>query len=129
VLLYLAIIGVVTGAMLGKYNVLILVPAIMFCVIVASVVGIVRADSLWSILLMMLVLAAAVQLGYLTGVAIRGAAESIGVPRQTGRDPLTDTAAGKQLNGPPHRPQAADASSAPARSATVRQAHEKEEAS
>jgi len=100
----LVIFGVVTGAVLGKYNVLILVPAIIFSVIVAAVVGVVRADGLWRILAMMSIVAVAVQLGYLVGITIRGAAEPIGEQRQTGGDRLTDTAACTHLNGPPHSP-------------------------
>ena len=83
----LIIFGVATGAVLGKYNVLILVPAIIFSAIVATVVGVIRADSSWRILAMMLILAVAVQLGYLVGIAIRGVAESIGVQRRTAKTP------------------------------------------
>ena len=126
----LIIFGVVTGAVLGKYNVLILVPAIIFSVIVATVVGVARADGLWRILAMMFVAAAAVQLGYLVGITIRGAAESIAVQRHTGRGRLSGTAACTHLNGPPHRSQAMNPASASPRPAAARNSDtdEKEEA-
>jgi Mn2+/Fe2+ NRAMP family transporter len=61
----LAIIGVVTGIALGlRYKVLILVPAVLFVMILAIVIGIARADGVWSIVLATVVVVTAVQLGY-----------------------------------------------------------------
>src|SRR5215831_136037 len=70
--LELAFIGVVVGIVLGlRYKVLILVPVIMFAILSAITLGVVRADRLWSILVMIVALVTAVQLGYLAGVVIR----------------------------------------------------------
>jgi len=72
--LELAFIGIVVGSVLGlRYTILILVPAIMFAIISAITVGVVRADSFWSIVLMTVALVTAVQLGYLAGVVIGAA--------------------------------------------------------
>ena len=76
--LELAIISVVAGAVLGlRYNALVLVPAVMFATLFALIVGIVRADGFWSVASLMLLLAVAVQLGYLAGIAIYAVIESI----------------------------------------------------
>jgi hypothetical protein len=84
----LAIITVVVGIVLGlRYKVLILVPAVMFAMLFAIMVGIARADNFWSIVLTMVVLGTAVQLGYLAGVVIRAAIASIRSPRDGGRKP------------------------------------------
>jgi hypothetical protein len=83
--LELAIISVVAGAVLGlRYNALVLVPAVMFATLFALIVGIVRADGFWSVASLMLLLAVAVQLGYLTGIAIYAVIESVSGAR--GRD-------------------------------------------
>ncbi len=71
------IMGVVVGAVLGlRYNVLVLVPAVLFAMLFAVIVGFARADGFWSIVLMTAALAVAVQLGYLAGVAIYAAVEA-----------------------------------------------------
>jgi hypothetical protein len=63
-----AVIGVVVGIVLGlRYKVLILVPAAMFAMISAIIIGVAHADGLWSIVLMTVELITAVQLGYLAG--------------------------------------------------------------
>jgi hypothetical protein len=60
----LAIIGVVVGIVLGqRYKILILVPAVLFAMIFAIIVGAARADSFWSIVLTTVALVVAVQLG------------------------------------------------------------------
>jgi hypothetical protein len=74
----LAIISVAAGAVLGlRSSVLVLVPAVLFTMLFAAIVGIARADSVWSIVLMTMELGFAVQLGYLAGMAIYAAVESI----------------------------------------------------
>jgi hypothetical protein len=74
----LAIISLVAGAVLGlRSNVLVLVPAVMFTLLFALIVGIARAESVWSIALITVTLGFAVQLGYLAGMAISAAIESI----------------------------------------------------
>jgi hypothetical protein len=74
-ILELAIIGAVAGAMLGRYKVMILVPAIIFSVIHVAVVGLTLVYSLWLIVLIAAVLMIAVQVGYLVGLALREVAE------------------------------------------------------
>ena len=76
--LELALIGAAVGAVLGlRYKVVVLVPAVMFSMIFAVIVGVARADGLGPIVLMAVALPVAVQIGYLAGVAIRAATESI----------------------------------------------------
>jgi hypothetical protein len=85
--LELAIIGVVVGAVLGlRYNVLVLVPAVMFAMLFAAIVGVARADSFWSIVLMTAALAVAVQLGYLAGATIYAAVEAFWTAVVKGKD-------------------------------------------
>lgn len=85
--LELAIISVVAGAALGlRYNALVLVPAVMFAMLFALIVGIARADSFWSVAFLMLLLAVAVQLGYLAGVAVYAVIESIWAALGRGRN-------------------------------------------
>lgn len=81
----LAIIGVVVGVVLGlRYKILILVPVILFAMIFTIIIGIARADSFWSIVLMTVVLVTAVQLGYLAGIAIHAAIAAIRPPQKDG---------------------------------------------
>jgi hypothetical protein len=76
--LQFAIIAVVAGAVLGlRYNVLILVPAVLFAMLFAVIVGIARGDGFWSVTLMTALLAAAVQIGYVAGAALQVGAGSI----------------------------------------------------
>jgi hypothetical protein len=76
--LELAIISAVAGAVLGlRYNVLVLVPSVMFAMLFAVIVGVARADSAGSVALMTVTLGVAVQLGYVGGVAISAAIESL----------------------------------------------------
>lgn len=85
--LELAIICAVAGTVLGlRYNVLILVPAVMCAMLFAVIVGIARADSFGSIALLTVALGAAVQLGYLAGVVLYAAVESICAGRGRGRN-------------------------------------------
>ncbi len=72
--LELAVVGVLAGIALGlRYKVLILVPAVALAVVFAMIVGIARADHIGSIVLTMVIVGTAVQLGYLVGIAIRAA--------------------------------------------------------
>jgi hypothetical protein len=83
----LAVIGAVVGIVLGlRYKVLILVPAIMFAMISAIIVGIARADRFWSIVLMTVELITAVQLGYLAGTVTHAAIVAIFPPWKEGRN-------------------------------------------
>jgi hypothetical protein len=70
----LAVINALAGIALGlRYRVVILVPAVSLVVTFAAIVGIARGDHFWSIILAMVIVGAAVQLGYLVGIAIRAA--------------------------------------------------------
>jgi hypothetical protein len=70
----LAVINVLAGIALGlRYKLVILVPAVSFVVTFALIVGIARGDHFWSIILVMVIVGTAVQLGYLIGIAIRAA--------------------------------------------------------
>jgi hypothetical protein len=86
--LEIAIVCVVAGAVLGlRYNVLVLVPAVTLAMLLAVAVGVARAESFWSIVLMTIVFAAAVQLGYLAGAAIYAAIEAFCAAVMKGRNP------------------------------------------
>jgi predicted Na+-dependent transporter len=64
-----AIICTVVGIALGlRFKVLVLVPAIALAVIFALIVGVARGDSFWSIVLVMVIVGTAIQLGYLVGI-------------------------------------------------------------
>jgi hypothetical protein len=76
--LELAVISLVAGVVLGlRYKVLILVPAVMFAMMFALLVGIAHADSVLSVALMAMALAVAVQMGYLAGIFLRAVVEWI----------------------------------------------------
>jgi hypothetical protein len=90
--LELAIISAVAGAVLGlRYNVLVLVPAILFVMFFAVVAGVLHADSVWSIVLMTALLSVAVQLGWLAGVVIHAAVESLCIARGRNRNQLSSS--------------------------------------
>jgi hypothetical protein len=72
----LAIVSVLVGGALGlRYKVLILVPAFALATIIALIFGFARSDGFGSIILAMVVLWIAVQVGYLVGIAIRAAVQ------------------------------------------------------
>jgi hypothetical protein len=76
--LELALIGAAAGAVLGlRYKVMVLVPAVMFSMLFAVIVGVARGDGFGTVVLMTVALPAAVQVGYLAGVAMRAVAESV----------------------------------------------------
>jgi hypothetical protein len=106
--LELAVISVVTGAALGlRYRVLILVPAVMFAMIFGVAVGVAHADSLWSVVLMTVMLGVAVQIGIVAGIALRAVVERALVSLNRGRGPELSCSLGSvwphnaQLNGLP----------------------------
>jgi hypothetical protein len=72
----LAVINVLAGIALGlRYRVVILLPAVSLVVTFTVIAGIARGDHFWSIILAMVMVGTAVQLGYLVGIAIRAAIE------------------------------------------------------
>jgi hypothetical protein len=65
----LALVAVLVGIALGlRFKVLVLVPAIALAVILTLGVGLAHGDSRWSIILAMVIVGAAVQLGYFVGI-------------------------------------------------------------
>jgi len=66
------IVHVLAGAALGlRFKVTILVPAVTLAMLLAAAFGVAHGDQLWSIVVAMMLLGTAVQLGYLVGVLIR----------------------------------------------------------
>jgi hypothetical protein len=87
-LLELAIISVLAGIALGlRFKVFVLVPAVTLAIMFAMIVGVARADHFWSIVLAMVILGTAVQVGYLAGIVIRVAVGSICVLMIGGHNP------------------------------------------
>src|ERR1700719_1543215 len=86
--LELAIISVLAGVTLGlRYKVLILVPAVTIAMLFAIIIGVAHADRFWSIVLAMVILGTAVQIGYLAGIVMRAAIRSICALTIGGRNP------------------------------------------
>jgi hypothetical protein len=84
----LAIISILAGITLGmRYKVVILVPLVTLAIIFAMIVGIARGDHFGSIVLAMVMLGGAVQVGYLAGTAIRATVGSICALAIGGRNP------------------------------------------
>jgi hypothetical protein len=74
----LVVIGAMAGVALGlRYQVWILFPAVTLAAIFTVMVGVGRADSFWSIVLMTVAVVTVFQLGYLAGIAIHTIIEEI----------------------------------------------------
>jgi hypothetical protein len=85
--LEIVVVSVLAGIILGlRFKVMILVPAITLAMLFAVVVGVARADPFWSILLTIILLGSAVQVGYLAGIVMRAAISSICAPTTGGRN-------------------------------------------
>jgi hypothetical protein len=70
----LVVINVLAGIALGlRYRVVILVPTLSLVMTFTVIVGVARGDHFWSIILAMVIVGTAVQLGYLIGIALRAA--------------------------------------------------------
>lgn len=79
----LAIICAVAGVVLGlRYNVVVLIPAVMFALLFGVVVGISRSEGVLLTTFLAAGLAVAVQAGYLAGIAIYAVLESIDARRR-----------------------------------------------
>jgi hypothetical protein len=123
----LMIISIVGGLVLGlRYKkIQFVVAAIMLAMMFAVLVGIARADGVWSVVLMTIALGIAVQMGYLAGIAIRAVVEWMWALLTRGRNlqlssleplwlhpwqlnggqaPRTVTGAVANLRRPPHSP-------------------------
>jgi hypothetical protein len=71
------------GCGLGlRFRVLILVPAVTSAIFGAAVVGFLRGDEYWSIVVAMILFGTAVQFGYLSGIITRSVIASIGAHRR-----------------------------------------------
>ena len=82
----LAILGTVGGMVLAfRFNVLILLPAIVFGWMVTLVSGVVTAGSGTSIALQMALVAVAFQLGYVTGAVLKCAMLASGRRHESGK--------------------------------------------
>jgi len=69
--LALAIIGALVGIVLGlRFKVLVLVPAIALATILALIIGLARGDGFRSIVLAMVIVGIALQLGYFVGIVL-----------------------------------------------------------
>lgn len=87
-LLESAVISALAGIALGlRFRVLILVPAVTLAMMFAMIIGVASADRFWSIVLAMVILGSAVQFGYLAGIVIRVAVESICARMIEGHNP------------------------------------------
>lgn len=82
----LAILGTVGGMVLAfRFNVIILLPAIVFGWIVTLVSGVVTASSGSSIAFQMVLVAVALQLGYVTGAVLKCAMLATGRRHESGK--------------------------------------------
>ncbi len=69
--LALAIISALVGIALGlRFKVLVLVPAIALATILVLIIGLTRGDSFGSIVLAIVIIGIALQLGYLIGIVL-----------------------------------------------------------
>jgi hypothetical protein len=68
----LILIGVLVGAVLGlRFKVFVLVPVISIALVIVAVDGVARGDELWRLAVSMIVIATAVQVGYILGIVIQ----------------------------------------------------------
>src|ERR1700686_889170 len=68
----LAMISLLVGMVLGqRFKVLVLMPTIAIALVLAIGVGVARADTVWSIVLMTATTATSFQIGYLVGLGFR----------------------------------------------------------
>jgi hypothetical protein len=70
---FLILIGILVGALLLglRFTVFVLVPVICIALATTAVGGVVRGDDLWQLAISMIMIATAVQVGYILGVIIR----------------------------------------------------------
>jgi hypothetical protein len=65
----LFLIGVLVGAVLGlRFKVFVLVPVICIALAIVAVDGVARGDELWRLAISMIVIATALQVGYILGI-------------------------------------------------------------
>jgi hypothetical protein len=71
-MMILILIGVLVGAVLGlRFKVFVLAPVICIALVIVAVDGVARGDELWRLAVSMIVIATAVQLGYILGIVIQ----------------------------------------------------------
>ena len=77
--LKLVIISFVIGATFGGigFKIMIVVPATLIAMLLAAMAGVAHANYLGSIIMTMILIGAAVQIGYLTGLLIRAGITSM----------------------------------------------------
>ena len=84
--LEMVVVSVLAGIILGlRFKVMILVPAITLAMLLAVTVGVARADPFWSIVMAIILLGSAVQIGYFVGIIMRAAIASNCAPTTGGR--------------------------------------------
>ncbi len=105
--LELALISVLAGIILGlRYKVFVIVPAVALAMVFGMMAGIVRADPFWSIVLVMVGLGAAVQFGYLAGIAMRAIVGSVILKRPNGPPGNKPSAPSDEKKSESHEPPA-----------------------
>jgi hypothetical protein len=68
----LGLMGVLIGAVLGlRFKMLVLVPVICGALTFIGIDGIARGDTLWRLVFTMIMIAVALQLGYMLGIVLR----------------------------------------------------------
>jgi len=68
----LTLMGALAGAVLGlRFKVLVLVPVICVALAIVLVNGIARSDGVWWLAFTMIMIATALQLGYVLGIVVR----------------------------------------------------------
>ena len=77
-----ALAGIVLGL---RFKVMILVPAITLAMLLAATAGIARAYPFWSIVMAIILVGSAVQIGYFVGVVMRAVIASNCPPTTGGR--------------------------------------------
>jgi hypothetical protein len=77
--LELVIISFAMGATFGGigFKVMIVVPAALLAMLSAAMAGVAHADHFWSIIMTMILVGTACQIGYLTGLLIRSGITSM----------------------------------------------------
>ena len=79
------VVSVLVGIILGlRFKVMILVPAITLATLLAVTVGVARAYPFWSIVMAIILLGSAVQIGYFVGIVMRGVIASNCAPTTGG---------------------------------------------
>jgi len=81
----IGIIGVLAGIILGlRFSVMILAPTLTVAMVIAVIAGIASGDHFWWIVMAVILVGSAVQVGYLVGIVLRATPESNSAPEIDG---------------------------------------------